>query len=438
MSIFARRNTIRKTSISIDSIRNSVRNFGQGIKRAKLQADEIIKNTRESNQFRRGLIGKDNQYFRKRQENIKRKQREDELEAQSVKGISKKQGNLFQRSTRGFLGRILDFLGILLIGWAVTNLPKIIEAFQKMIKRIQKVVGILTGFLDGIRDFFTGVKENLDNTLSVFGKFDFRKNKDKIEESLEKAGNNLAVLDRDFITAVNQIAQDEDLQGVDELTEQLESVEPPDATTLATVKKINDISTVAPKTESKEKPTEEIEGRAMGGPVEGLKDGRTEPYLVGENPDGTINDTTELFVPEQSGTIIPNDELMAGDNIEGMSDNIDLGPITPNKTRSGVGANYINSISSSAVQDSFSSNETDSLITGVNSSNMVPVVKNRTTVSRSKGKSRRSTVMIVEKQMPVESNISHSTKKSTNISTVSKSTSATLLDLQSVGVLKYT
>ena len=172
----------------------------------------------------------------------------------------------------------------------------------------------------------------------------------------------------------------------------------------------------------------------MGGDVEPNKE-----YLVGENPDGTINDTTELFVPEQSGTIIPNDELMAqSDNIEGMSDNIDLGPITPNKTRSGVGANYINSISSSAVQDSFSSNETDSLITGVNSSNMVPVVRNRTTVSRSKGKSRRSTVMIVEKQMPVESNISHSTKKSTNISTVSKSTSATLLDLQSVGVLKYT
>ncbi len=432
MSIFARRNTIRKTSISIDSIRNSVRNFGQGIKRAKSQADEIIKNTRESNRFRRSLIGRDNQYFRKRQENIKRKQREDELEAQSVKGISKKQGNLFQRSTRGFLGRILDFLGILLIGWAVTNLPKIIEAFQKMIKRIQKVVGILTGFLDGIRDFFTGVKENLDNTLSVFGKFDFRKNKDKIEESLEKAGNNLAVLDRDFITAVNQIAQDEDLQGVDELTEQLESVEPPDATTLATVKKINDISTV-PKTESKEKPTEEIEGRAKGGKVE-----PNQQYLVGENPDGTINDTTELFVPEQSGTIIPNDELMADDNIEGVSDNIDLGPITPNKTRSGVGANYINSIPSSAMQDSFSSNETDSLITGVNSSNMVPVIRNRTTVSKSKGKSRRSTVMIVEKQMPVESNISHSTKKSTNISKVSKSTSATLLDLQSVGVLKYT
>ena len=45
--------------------------------------------------------------------------------------------------------------------------------------------------------------------------------------------------------------------------------------------------------------------------------------------------------------------------------------------------------------------------------------------------------MIVEKQMPVEPNITHSTKKSMN-TRISKPMSATLLDLQSVGVLKYT
>ena len=425
MSIFARRNTIRKTSISIDSIRNSVRNFGQGIKRAKLQADEIIKNTRESNQFRRGLIGKDNQYFRKRQENIKRKQREDELEAQNVKGVAKKQGNLFQRSTRGFLGRILDFLGILLIGWALTNLPKIIEAFQKLIKRIQKIVSILTGFVDVIKNFVSGVKDSIDNALNVFAKLDFRKNRKQVEEQIEKAGNNVAVLDRDFKIAINDFAREEEFQDVAELTDRIESVELPDT---------KDIPELTEKniTVGKED-TQEIEGRAMGGDVE-----PNVPYIVGENPDGSLNETSELFVPEQSGTIIPNDELVAqGENIEGMSDNLELGSITPKRIRSGVGANYITSISSSK-QDSFSSNETDSLISGVNSKNIVPVVKNRETLARSRGKSRRSTIMIVEKQMPVESNVTHSTKKSMNTRISSKPMSATLLDLQSVGVLKYT
>ena len=209
------------------------------------------------------------------------------------------------------------------------------------------------------------------------------------------------------------------------MVDRIESVELPDTKDLPQLTE-EDITV-------RREDAEEIEGRAMGGDVE-----PNVPYIVGENPDGSLNETSELFVPEQSGTIIPNDELVAqGENIEGMSDNLELGSITPKRIRSGVGANYITSISSSK-QDSFSSNETESLISGVNSKNIVPVVKNRETLARSRGKSRRSTIMIVEKQMPVESNITHSTKKSMNTRISSKSVSATLLDLQSVGVLKYT
>lgn len=44
--------------------------------------------------------------------------------------------------------------------------------------------------------------------------------------------------------------------------------------------------------------------RAAGGPVSaGL------PYFVGENPDGSLNRTSELFVPRTSGTIVPADEV---------------------------------------------------------------------------------------------------------------------------------
>ena len=51
----------------------------------------------------------------------------------TITGVTKRQGSLVQKSTRGFLGRILDFVGILIIGWAITNLPRIISAFQKKI-----------------------------------------------------------------------------------------------------------------------------------------------------------------------------------------------------------------------------------------------------------------------------------------------------------------
>lgn len=44
--------------------------------------------------------------------------------------------------------------------------------------------------------------------------------------------------------------------------------------------------------------------KAQGGPVKA-----GQPYIVGDNPDGTINSTSEVFVPDQSGTIVPNHRM---------------------------------------------------------------------------------------------------------------------------------
>ena len=116
MSISSRRNSALKSSISIKSISNTAAKFSKSLSSARSSSQDIQKQLRETNQFKRNLIRKDNIFFRRRQENIRRKDREDELEASSVTGTSKRQGSLLAKSTRGFLGRILDFLGILLLG----------------------------------------------------------------------------------------------------------------------------------------------------------------------------------------------------------------------------------------------------------------------------------------------------------------------------------
>ena len=130
MSIKARRDSLLKSSISIKSMRDSVAKFNKGLQQAKKNAFEIVKNTKESNLFKKSLIARDNNFFRRRQENIRRKEREDEIEAASLQGPAKQKGSILAKSTRGFLGRLLDFVGILLIGWAGANLPKIIAALS--------------------------------------------------------------------------------------------------------------------------------------------------------------------------------------------------------------------------------------------------------------------------------------------------------------------
>ena len=204
MSLSARRESLLKSSISIKSMRDSVAKFNKGLNAAKKSAIEIVKNTKESNLFKRTLISKDNNFFRKRQENVRRKAREDEIEAVSLSGAVKQQGSILAKSTRGFLGRLLDFVGILLIGWAVVNLPKIIAALSGLIKLIQKVTKILGIFINSIKNIVAGIGSVISEALSKIPFFDYEKNKKGITENIEKTSGGLARLDQQLVQTGNE------------------------------------------------------------------------------------------------------------------------------------------------------------------------------------------------------------------------------------------
>ena len=200
MSLQSRRNSLFKSSISIKSIGDSVQKFSKSLRGARRNADQAIKTIRQKNIFKRSLVRNDDLYFRKRQENIRRKDREDELEASSVQGVPKTQGTILGKSTRGFLGRILDFLCILLIGWAISNLPRIIKGIEGLIKRISSVTGILSLFVDGIKFVLGGIGSIITNALSTLMNFDFLSQKKEIEAGVEGATTGLA-------SSVNEINQ---------------------------------------------------------------------------------------------------------------------------------------------------------------------------------------------------------------------------------------
>ena len=197
--IRARRDAVLKSSISIKAIGNSVTNFTKGLFKARTTASEIAQQTNESNKFKRTLIGKDDTYFRKRRENARRIQREDELEASTVQGVTKRQGALVSRSTKGFLGRIMDFFGIVLIGWFVNQLPGIIRAISGLIDRVRKVTTILTNFIDYIGDFLSGIRIGITDAISRLPIIDLLGLKKSNDDELEAANNNLALVSKDIL-----------------------------------------------------------------------------------------------------------------------------------------------------------------------------------------------------------------------------------------------
>ena len=204
MSIRNRRNSLLKSSISIKSMRDTVSNFTSGITKAKKTAAELVKKTRESNLFKKSLVRSDNEFFSRRRENVRRKEREDELEAASVTGVVKKQGTISATSTKGFLGRILDFFGIILIGWFVTRLPRILDAIGKVITRIRKLVGVLSGFVEGVTNILTGMGRAIRSAIDSLPTFDFLKAKQESEKEIEKTENSLVLMQRDLVSSANE------------------------------------------------------------------------------------------------------------------------------------------------------------------------------------------------------------------------------------------
>ncbi len=209
MSISARRNSLLKSSISIKSIGDTASSFFKGFRLARKNANEIVENTRESNKFKSTLIRQDNIFFRRRQENIRRKDREDELEASSVQGAPKTQGAILAKSSRGFLGRILNFIGILLIGWAIENLPKILNGIQSLIRNITKVGGILGFFVDGVKNILGGIGTLIGETISKITGFDFLAGKKEVEDGLESAQTNVLKAQNELAESANLFSDPE-------------------------------------------------------------------------------------------------------------------------------------------------------------------------------------------------------------------------------------
>ena len=204
MSIRSRRNSLLKSSISIKSMRDTVSNFTNGITNARKTATELVRKTRESNVFKKRLVRSDNEFFSRRRENVRRKEREDELEASSVTGVVKKRGTISATSTKGFLGRILDFFGIILIGWFVTRLPKILDAIGKVITRIRQLVGVLSGFVEGVTNILVSMKRAIKGAIDSLPSFDFLKAKNDAEKEIEKTENSLVMMQRDLVTSANE------------------------------------------------------------------------------------------------------------------------------------------------------------------------------------------------------------------------------------------
>ena len=208
-------NSLIRSSTSLRNISKTLTSFSKSLNTSTLLAKDIAKTIQASNVKKKRIISEEQSFFVKRRESFFRKRREGLIEASGIKGALKATGNTIKNTAKGFLGRLLNFIGIVFIGWIITNAPKIIKSIQNIIKSIQNVVGFMGDWINGVRttlsDFYA---EGLKVLSDVTG-IDFEEDKKEFQDEFKKGQKSLRFMENDLVQQIN-IAQDPSSYGIDD------------------------------------------------------------------------------------------------------------------------------------------------------------------------------------------------------------------------------
>jgi murein DD-endopeptidase MepM/ murein hydrolase activator NlpD len=171
-------------SRSITNIRSDIKSVQGTFLSFNKQTVKLNTTLMKKTKVKREAISRSNILYQKRTEDARRKNREDILEASSVRGAVNASKTAVAASSKGFLGRIMDFLGTLLVGWLLTNLPTIISMAQELIARMQKLSYILRGFFGNTLELFRGFGRLITDVGNNILSLDFDDTKQKIESSI--------------------------------------------------------------------------------------------------------------------------------------------------------------------------------------------------------------------------------------------------------------
>ena len=456
MSIRSRRNSLLKSSISIKSMRDTVSNFTNGITNARKTATELVRKTRESNVFKKRLVRSDNEFFSRRRENVRRKEREDELEASSVTGVVKKRGTISATSTKGFLGRILDFFGIILIGWFVTRLPKILDAIGKVITRIRQLVGVLSGFVEGVTNILVSMKRAIRGAIDALPSFDFLKAKDDAEKEIEKTQNSLVLMQRDLVTSANEASNPKNV-GLTSFNEEAISIT--DANDNANTQNTNTPPENTTETENKKSTNEETESGNQIEKVEptevelGLNDSQSVDGkdVMGETLLAKLDETKKKSKGDSIDVKNQEEEEQKSnqENVEGIRTKINnyISNMFGTKAEKDTENQEIASTKKFDIRDNLETvsddnfkkeieSATEKLFNNIDSKDIIALKKPPSKVQLDTRK-KKNTITIIEKPVPVSSNqgtviASNNSKLNLDFSTDGMNDSETMKKIQTI------
>lgn len=171
--------------INIQNVSGSIRSLKLGLNRAKQSAGSIKTAILNRTIFKRQAIAGRKVLQNRRTENIGRRDQEDILEATGISGVFKRARSVATESAKGFLGRILDFITTMLVGWLLYNLPTILAMVRDLIKRVQTLFSLLQGFISNVGKVFGNLGNILNAVLYDVTHLDFLDSQKKVQNAMK-------------------------------------------------------------------------------------------------------------------------------------------------------------------------------------------------------------------------------------------------------------
>ena len=178
-----------RSIINLNNINRSLSSLGRSVQGAIKRAENISDNIKKRNLDKKESISMSKEFFAKRRDLQRRREKEELLEAGGVLGVLRSSQRSIRKTTKGFLGRILEFVGKLILGWAILNLPKIIKITQDVIKRMQKYFSVLTKFVTDVATLFTDFNSKITEIATTLLPFNFEQFNDKVKSFMNRIRN---------------------------------------------------------------------------------------------------------------------------------------------------------------------------------------------------------------------------------------------------------
>lgn len=185
--------------ININNVSKGMNSLNTGLGNLKKSSDTIKTVTLNRTRIKRESFARDKILTNMREEAIRRKDQESVIEASGIGGAMKRTASVIGDSTKGFLGRILDFASNLLIGWLLYNLPTIMTAIEDLITRIKSLYGLLSDFMTNIKNTFENFGNLLSGVYQNVTQFDFTDQSKRVQSAMDELNINLETMHDQFM-----------------------------------------------------------------------------------------------------------------------------------------------------------------------------------------------------------------------------------------------